>query len=327
MCLTLVRKMFVLSCCVSVSMSAFAYEVTTHEDLSEQAVLRSKLKDVLPSIGLKTTNDPLTDIDTTRTIAEWIIIGANHEDDTISANFARYRNHFFDPQHGVAGYSFGALSGEPSLDWALEDTKTFITQSYSFKKARQYFYDALTLRNKDTREQWMARTFYTLGHVIHHPQDMAQPQHVRNDDHCDVWPCRLVPGLYNPSRYEEYTLGKGGNLPFTDAHYNAGIPVRFPTPRHFWTAAGQGLADFTNRNFVSAGTNYQLFNGNPVPGAAYFEPIPSGFGPLVPIEQLFNEIGETTPLTGLVGFVENEVYDRRTGITLKVKNAITRSYT
>lgn len=168
--------------CVSLVAPVLAYEVGTHEEISEEAALTSSLPAYLPAIGLQSLDDQLEDIDTRHSIVRWIRLGAHDEDDASSTNFARYRHHFFDPQHGGAGYSFGVFGGEPSPDWALEDTRTFITQSYSFNEARQYFYDALTLPNEN-REQWMARTFYTLGHIIHHIQDMAQPQHTRNDSH------------------------------------------------------------------------------------------------------------------------------------------------
>jgi hypothetical protein len=245
-------QIIALGLCAGVSTSLPAYEVKTHEDISEQAVLQSGLKDFLPAIGLKTTNDTLVDINVNKTIAEWIIQGANDEDDTISTNFARYRNHFFDPQHGGAGYSFGALTGEPSADWGLEDTRTFITQSYSLRNARQYFYDALTLPSKDSREMWMARTFYTLGHVIHLIQDAAQPQHTRNDSHGGF-------GVGPRSRYELYTDDGDirRTLPFSDSHYNFSNPVHFESARLFWaTGDGRGIAEFSSLNFVTAGTNF-----------------------------------------------------------------------
>src|SRR5439155_50015 len=54
--------------------------------------------------------------------------------------------------------------------------------------------------------------FQTLGHLMHHMQDMAQPQHVRNDMHCDLLSCLAadiitagLAGVYSPSGYEKYT--------------------------------------------------------------------------------------------------------------------------
>lgn len=248
--------------------------------MSEQATLISSLNTYLPTIGLQSLDEELTDINTKQSIVKWIRKGAHDEDDTISANFARYRNHFYDPQHGGQGYTFGTLTGAPSPDWGLEDTRIFATQSYSFKDARQYYYDALTLTNGDNRQMWMARTFYTLGHSIHLIEDMAQPQHTRNDSHGGR-------PLGPPSLYEKYTdLDKvRGNLPFSDANYNQNSPVIFDKARSFWTTGdGQGLSQFSSDNFLSTGTNFRgaFQDGGlvaqpneryplPAPGAAKYE--------------------------------------------------------
>jgi hypothetical protein len=276
---------FRVSCysCLFVSVAllysdAQAYEIETHKKLSEEAAKQSILENFLPLVGLTSMNDPLVDIDKKLNILDWIKLGANDEDDTLSANFARYRNHFYDPQHNGVGYSFHGLTGEPSPDWALEDSKTFATQSYSFSDARQSFYDALTLPNRDNREMWMARTFYTLGHVIHHIQDMAQPQHTRNDSHGG--------GLLGPfSRYERYTdLDRvRGNLPFSDTNYNQNNPVIFDKARKFWDGGdGRGIAEFSSLNFVSAGTNF----GNPqYPSPSFADAVAQPDEPAAPLLQ------------------------------------------
>ena len=242
---------FGIACSMFAITSAYTYEIETHIDMSENAAIQSSLNSYLPTIGLKTLNDPLVDINTSKKIVDWIKSGADHEDDLLSPNFARFRNHFFDPLTGLGLNT--VITGEPSPDWGLEDTRTFITQSYSFKDARQSLYDALTLPSKDNREMWMARTFYTLGHVIHLIQDMAQPQHVRNDIHPSIGSRK--------SLYEEYTNEHRGTLPYTNTDYDASTQVKFGKARDFWTTTinnnnGQGMAEFTNRNFVSAGTNF-----------------------------------------------------------------------
>jgi hypothetical protein len=251
-------KLIAVGWCVCLVGPSFAYEVKTHEDMSEQAVLRSKIRDILPVIGLKTTNDLLTYIDSSKSVAEWVISGANDEDDNLSLNPARYRNHFYDPLTGLGLH--GVATGAPSPDWGLEDTRSFATQLYSLKHARQYYYDALTLTNKDNREQWMARTFYTLGHIIHLIQDAAQPQHTRNDSHGG--------GPFgSPSLYEKWTDDVRLGLP-----YLGYSDVIFDTARKFWTGGtngdGRGIADFSNRNFVTAGTNFD----NPVYPRPVFSP-------------------------------------------------------
>ncbi len=144
-----------------ITLPTYAYEKGTHEEFSERAARQPNLNGYLQTIGLKSIEDPLTDINSTSSIVNWIRAGANDEDDTISLNFARYRNHFYDPLTGLGLNA--AATGEPSPTWGLEDAQTFLTQSYSLKDAHQYFYDALTLINKDSREQWMARTFLHPG--------------------------------------------------------------------------------------------------------------------------------------------------------------------
>ena len=136
---------------------------------------------------------------------------------------------------------------------------------------RRNFFKALTEPAKVDRDAAWGLTFQTLGHVMHHLQDMAQPQHVRGDAHCDApYPC-LVPGslfgFYSPSIYEkrvQTNLPEFGNYP---AVYSAVDTATFNTPRKFWhtnppggQASGKGIAEFTNRNFISAGTNFDKPN-------------------------------------------------------------------
>jgi hypothetical protein len=235
-----------------------AHEVEVHKMLSEHAVRVSRINEYLPSVGLNTVEDTLTDITTTMPILDWVRKGSDDEDDTVSTNFARYRHHFFDIQNGGAGYSYGIISGEPSADWGLEDLRSFGTQQYSLKSARKYLYDALTLPNKDNREMYLARTFYTLGHVIHLVQDLSQPQHVRNDSHGG--------GPFGTfSRYEKWTdkLRVDGKLQvYMGLGYNNNRPVVFNTARGFWAGDGKGLAEFTGYNFLSFGTNFIYWDIN-----------------------------------------------------------------
>jgi hypothetical protein len=289
-------KTLVLIASVILPRHAFSYEVGTHEDMSEVAALSSLLPQYLPTIGLESLDDELADINTRLSVVKWIRRGANDEDDTISTNFARYRNHFFDPQHGGRGLS-ALASGEPSPDWALEDTQTFISQSYSFKEARQHFFDALTL--KDNREQFLAETFYTLGHVIHHIQDMAQPQHTRNDSHGGFF--------FGPrSRYELYTDEHRDELSFSNRNYNPDNVVHFDTARQFWeTGDGKGMAEFSSDNFVSHLTNFRgAFDNSQFvgkPNESYPLPVPSPSTPTyydayALLQPVLQSIGKKPPI-------------------------------
>jgi hypothetical protein len=305
-----------------------AYGVETHANMSQDAAQASVLggnspNGVLQSLGL---NYPIRDLTGTQVfpnskgqpkdIQSLIMDGARFEDNGI-----RSLNHFYDPTRntGLIDVIPGVVS---SPDWALEDTGQHIFPIYqgnSFTDARGYLYQALTAKSKADHDKYFGYTFQTLGQVIHHIQDMAQPQHVRNDAHCEKNYC--VGSYYNPSRYESYSEENRDNKRIISySGYDPVFPGQgsylFDTARKFWTTGdGRGMAEFTNHNFVSAGTNYQLVNDQPAANQTYPDPGPTGFGAPVPIQDLYAEIGETTTLTGVIGFVQNDVVDSLTGTT------------
>ena len=99
--------------------------------------------------------------------------------------------------------------------------------------------------------------FRALGQVLHVVEDMAQPQHTRNDPHADCadgvsW---LVGGH---SWFEEYIEARTLRRPFRQellptlvlGGYDA-VPAR-PYQDFFSEGGLRGLADFSSRNFVSA---------------------------------------------------------------------------
>jgi hypothetical protein len=136
--------------------------------------------------------------------------------------------HFYDPQHNGRG-----ITGDPnSVNWML--TRTGFSNAtgenhFTYMDAREAFYKALTRNSaggantaadqaRDRREQW-ALAFQTLGHVVHHLQDMAQPQHTRHDDHCDATVKCGTLGKYRPSAYEKYFV-----VPNLDPNINVKPP-------------------------------------------------------------------------------------------------------
>lgn len=332
-----------------------AYERETHADISRAAANASVLADnsyfgVLSGLGL---NYPIADgvnqlfpnsNNVKKSILELIRDGARFEDDGTKPG-----NHFYNSITGQ-GLSILGFNGNPSPDWALEDKAVIAGQDFSYKDARQYFYDALTKGSRQDRDQNFGLTFQTLGQVIHHIQDMAQPQHVRNDPHCDlVFPC-LVPGglfgLYAPSLYEKYTdLDQvRATLPFSGyspvfAETGDGYKTQvggniFRSPRNFWRTSsegqsdisqGKGIAEFTNRNFVSAGTNFDT--------TLFASPV-SLLGPpsTIPIQTLLQEDG-TCPngsnpacqLNGNVIFSATNVNDSLSGQFVQNNRASTFS--
>ncbi len=237
-----------------------AYEVPTHEDMSEMAAFSSVLiqPEIFSSLGfIGGIDDPKLKLPNSKgeekTIRFIIRDGANFEDNNI-----RPLNHFFDPTTDT-----GLLFTSPT--WALEDKgQISVLQAYSYTDARQHLYDALTKTEKAEREKSFGSLFETLGRVIHHIQDMAQPQHVRLDTHLKFSDADKPDWFFEKgSRYEAYTLDKGINLPFTGYApvYSDTDATPFTTPRKFWTTTtgvgngGKGIAEYTNRGFFSAGTN------------------------------------------------------------------------
>src|SRR5690606_8587023 len=100
--------------------------------------------------------------------------------------------------------------------------------------------------------------FQSLGHMAHHIQDMAQPQHVRNERHTH-FELSLFSGptiayiTTAPARYEEQTYRRWLTIAAQLPNYPT-IPV-FPRAKEYWISMGSGsgysgMADFTAKNYV-----------------------------------------------------------------------------
>lgn len=307
----------------------WAYKQTTHSALAEYAALQSSLNQpstgILYGLGL---GDSVTDrrqnfllpatfpwgFNVGVTPLDLIARGAVEED-----LGTRAINHFFDAQQGGAALP----TGHPSPDWALEDKGRVSGQDYSYEDAKRTLYSALTAPSRLQRGRELALMFESLGHVIHHLQDMSQPQHVRGDDHCDDTPfylffvyfpngCATLPVnivLYRPSGYEAYVSEHLRPLPL--AGYAVPDYATFDLPRKFWVNGGRGNAEFTSNNFVSIGTN---FRGNLDEMEADPEhPLPAPPGrpgvTVENIENLLGPVGPGQPLHGTIWFLSTPVQD------------------
>ncbi len=124
---------------------------------------------------------------------------------------SRAFNHFFNPQNNTKlGLTF-LIDNHTSPDWMLEEPSFIGKQHFSYRDAQEHFYRVFTSGSASARESAMAETLQTLGHVVHHIQDMAQPQHTRLDSHCDAGFCQGFLDEYfshdqnDTSIYEVYT--------------------------------------------------------------------------------------------------------------------------
>ncbi len=182
----------------------------------------------------------------------------------------------------------GPAIGNNSPDWILEDKKdaerfvggimNFDDQEFSYYDARNYMYEGLTLRFPGAREEAAQLMYQSLGQILHHIQDMGQPQHVRNDQHCDA--CPIINDL---SLYEVLTGSKlriGQLTTRSDLAYllkrstYRQEPVIFKHPREYWVNGERsGMAEFTSNNFVTTESNYGL-SGSGIGHSGKFSEIP-----------------------------------------------------
>ena len=242
---------------------AGAYEPATHEAISEIAVASSMLFD-----GKKLARSAIPDFDgldlrhssiifkTSENGNQSIIglfgFGSRWEDERSFLNGTR---HFFNPLNGQ-GLSTRINTFISSPDWILGD-RGAPDHQFTWDLARTDFLRASIDPDKAVRKQRWGLVFQKIGHVIHHIQDMAQPQHSRNDAHCGANCAYIYPAAF----YEAFTQDKYDGV--VRQFVNSSYPVVYPSPskainstRAFWSGEGRGMADFSNANFVSSGTNF-----------------------------------------------------------------------
>lgn len=224
---------------------ARAYETPVHADMTLSAFTRSvRDRDFLKDLGIGYVFDDQRNLLTLPILGNgvtgWAMTGAVAEDDLPRSLF-----HFYDPLANVG--LFGVFQTAP--DWAFS---TSLNATYSLPGTRDSLYNALTNTDTIVRPKQWRDTFRGVGQFTHLLQDMAQPQHVRNDDHFSLTEhfYYLFPDY---SRYEKRTLSLDQDKLLSFEGYPS---VTLPDYRSYWnTADNRGLAQQTNLNFVSAKTN------------------------------------------------------------------------
>ncbi len=162
----------------------------------------------------------------------WFLRGAIREDDAYgegnpqddkypaNATLRRPLHHFYDPYKNKPLTRFGLAALDSDVhkapDWAIGSRDVFNDPNtaesgrrnhFTVFDAREAMYRALTGRrgsdggpvtpdgtpaNEVTRKAYWATTFRALGDVVHLIQDMAQPQHTRNEPHSGKGPTFLT---------------------------------------------------------------------------------------------------------------------------------------
>ncbi|MBU6469673.1 MAG: hypothetical protein KGQ68_03150 [Gammaproteobacteria bacterium] len=306
-----------------------AYEPGTHRRLSDAAASTSVLvqksagtnTNVLDDLGLKEYPDNRQQF-TDSQVGEFIYLDPDKKDlfkaaSTGSVQYLiqagaaledegfRSLCHFYDPlaghTHPLSALGFTARYSAPEWATGYTDSETLADgvcqfgpvwsspQLYSLKNAQEYFYKALTLSNKSDRNLQFGNVFLSLGHAMHLLQDTSVPQHVRDDMHCDDPLCKIV-NLHHPSKYESYTYL---SAPIGPSAYGS---VSFPdgNARAFWSNdAGSGIAQFTNRNFLSVRT-MAAFGAHDA-NAEYPMPVWNGAASVESIYNVFRDLNQPVP--------------------------------
>lgn len=205
------RNLIWAVCLATCSHAAMAYDPLTHEEMTDFAVGKSQLKQgdgsLLKNLGLRSLNAKGQEFPNgagkSLTIIKLFRFGANEEDSPFFPPI-RSKHHFYDPVHDRPLTIAEVIGAEKSPDWALANVGQFSSQQYSYANAREYFFRALTKASQTERDKNWGLLFQSLGQVIHHIQDMAQPEHTRNDPH-------LAPSVFgftipiDPSYCEAHT--------------------------------------------------------------------------------------------------------------------------
>lgn len=218
-----------------------------------------------------------------RAPADWAAMGATAED-----HGSRPLNHFYDPIHevplvvkfpGTACITIDPLSGEyTASQWATQAA----ANDFGLAAARAHLNRALVASSSRERDESLVKLFKTLGHMMHLLQDMAQPQHTRNDAHptSEDMNCRADPRCHLDrlelwSRYERWCRDhlNPETSPDAEAYYRGYPVVRLPSYGDYFNGRNdKGLAEYSSQNFVTEHTNYSDPYCDPF---VYFEPFES----------------------------------------------------
>jgi hypothetical protein len=332
-----------------------AYEVSTHAILSDLGVRMSQTyRDpaTFTKLGLPGVTETVytrTGETTTRNFSGIVQEGARWEDDQYALVAC---NHFFNPQAnnrqgsglmnlpdylGLVALACGGV-GIASPLWSLEDTGLAMDTNaptnyheFSMRSAYSALKTAMSGEDPATRLRNASLAMQSLGHIVHHIQDMAQPQHTRDEAHTHG----VVPGFaaWPRGAYEDYTAGVNANIPGIVAAnpYQQVSPARFNTARHFWYTPNSpipfyvGMAEFSSQNFpsfrnalISVGGG--LFGPPTSVRSALFLPLPDGKnqdGTNMEIRREFylETLKSGVTLTGWRYYVRGDVIDGYSGVT------------
>jgi hypothetical protein len=282
----------------------------------------------------------------------------NPKDDPYQPGGAVHRefNHFFDPYYDrpltvtTLPWAYGEVI-QKSVDWAIgtsnafsnENTRTTLStwNHFTVFEAREAMFRALTLKQRDafgsyvdlpldgdaprrelTRKAYWATAFRALGDILHLNQDMAQPQHTRNETHSGQRVLEYL-GAGHTSDFEKYmderarrvprALATGGSILPPPLPFDGYLTPSFEHYSDFWSTApgpsspslGRGMADYSNAGFFTPMNNY---------GDTRYPYPPSTSYPTESVAGLLTTRPDVT-----VRFLRGDVGDRYTGTASNIR--------
>lgn len=262
--------------------TAHAYKEETHDKVSVKAFeAYSNISLIAQRLGISISQVYTASDGLPKAPSALVGLGAFKEDENPHSVM-----HFYNPQASTTNRGLGGIFLS-SREWIIDGIEPiFDTQNYSYGDAREAQWLAVAGTDQIVREQSTAKLFEALGHIVHHIEDMAQPQHVRDDMHCDIFGCLVTEiflsnskhrtDIHQPSLFEKHAalfvdqqLSVWDTWPQEYRDYRTALfaaPRIFATPHDYWeNAAGTGMAQFTSKNFVSEGTSFTVGvnNGGP----------------------------------------------------------------
>lgn len=280
--------LLIMAALLQISSVSYSLEKPTHSAINDkivQSVINGFSFDSFLMNKLGFSDGKITYIYGKRAF-EWITDGGITEDEPV---YTRSRNHFHNPLFpwGQAGLNSLLFTGQSSALWIQDQSNRRITDlggDWSWKKARQFYYAALTgdstelngfnvnegFINSTTimgstnldgaeRKKFFAWGFRALGQTMHLVEDASVPSHTRNDVHIFynyenyvdnlrlLNLTRLQALLSNPKNFTGPMLSVASLI---DSDIYTGVAANVSQT----AGTNAGLAEYTNANFFSEDT-------------------------------------------------------------------------
>jgi hypothetical protein len=221
--------------------------------------------------------------------------GAELEDKWVSPfSMRRSDNHFHNPLLAFASAGLSDIaSGQSMAVWAQDGTSQdpYPEKDQSWEKVREFYFTALIADNDNEKTLILEKMFKGIGHQIHLVQDAAVPDHVRNDTHLlngdpfgfvnkKAGSFRCIEGWADWNANLIYSFSDNPIFPaihFNHILYTTAIPISNLIDSNYYdgtnptTSMTQGLAEYTNANFISEDT---ICTNNLSPDHKHYFPFP-----------------------------------------------------